>query len=51
MRMDGTQVRLLIEKPTPAYAISEIAWGPGGDLLGVSMLIPEALDGSLIVMK
>ena len=51
MRMDGTQRRLLIEKPSLAYAISGIAWGPGGDLLGVSMLTPDAPDGSVILMK
>jgi Tol biopolymer transport system component len=51
MRMDGTQGRLLVEKPSPAYAISGIAWGPGGDLLGVSMLTPEAPDGLVILMR
>lgn len=51
MRMDGTLGCPLIEKSSPAFTVSGIVWGRGGDLLGVSMLTPEAPEGSLILMK
>jgi Tol biopolymer transport system component len=51
MRMDGTQGRLVVEKPSVDYAISGIVWEPSGSLIGVSMLTPENPDGEIILVQ
>ena len=51
VRIDGSGSRKLIESISPGYAISGIAWGPGGGLLGVSLLTPESQDGVIILLQ
>lgn len=48
---DGTQGHLLIENPSPGYAVSGIAWGPGGGLLGLSLITPQDQDGEVILIQ
>lgn len=51
MKMDGTQNHLLIEKPGDDVAVSGIAWGPDGGLLGVSLISADAPDGEVLLMQ
>jgi Tol biopolymer transport system component len=51
IRMDGAAGRKLIEPPSPNYAITGIAWGPGRGLLGVSLMTPEVPDGQVILLQ
>ncbi len=48
---DGTEGHLLMEDPSPGVAVSGIAWGPGGDLLGVSLITPGDQDGEVILLQ
>ncbi len=51
IRINGADRRLIIEQPSPGYAISGIVWGPDGGLLGVSMTTPENPQGEIILMQ
>jgi hypothetical protein len=48
---DGTEAHKLIENPSPGYAVSGIAWGPGSGMLGVSLITPEDQDGEVILIQ
>jgi hypothetical protein len=51
VRMDGTGRRLVVAQPSIGYAISGIAWGSGGDLIGVSMISQDDPDGEVILIQ
>jgi len=51
IRINGADGHVVIEQPSPGYAISGIVWGPDGGLLGVSMVAPEIPQGEIILMQ
>lgn len=56
VRMDGSGAAFgseghkIIELPA-GYAITGIAWGPGDNMLGVSLITPETPDGVILLMQ
>lgn len=51
IRIDGADGHIIIERPSPEYAISGIVWGPDGGLLGVSIATPENPQSEIILMQ
>jgi hypothetical protein len=47
--MDGSPARLLLDNP--ATAINGLTWDRGGHLLGVSLIMPDAQDGVVILLQ
>lgn len=50
VRMDGSERRKVIELPA-GYAITGIVWGPGGGLLGVSLITLDAQAGQIVLLQ